>query len=267
MRLISIPRSRLFLLFLAVIFTTSGQAQPRDGWRLVWSDEFDGPNLDSSKWIYQVQGPGTVNGEMQNYTYNRRENARVENGYLVIEGRRDWFQGHEYSSAQLKTQGKGAWTYGRFEARMKLPAGRGTWPAFWMMPDRCDRPWPACGEIDILEHVGFDPDSMHSIVHSAAYNWLKGNSVLATKTIPQGANGFHVFAMEWTPERMDFLIDDQRYYTYMNPRTGFDAWPFDSNFFIILNLAIGGNWGGAQGVDPNIWPKQLLVDYVRVYQR
>lgn len=274
MRILSWARrpflSRFFLTIhaaLAFSLTTPGQAQVRDGWRLVWSDEFNGPKLDESKWIFQVERPGTVNGATQNYVGHRSENARVENGYLVIEGRRDWYQGYEYSSSQLKTQGKAKWTYGRMEARIKVPGGRGTWPAFWMMPDQCHGPWPSCGEIDIMEHVGYDSDNFHSGAHSAAYNWTKGNQKMAAKHVPGGDGAFHVHAIEWFSDRIDFYLDGQHYHTYRNEKSGFDAWPFDRNFFIILNLAIGGNWGGAQGIDPNIWPRKMLVDYVRVYQR
>lgn len=253
--------------FLSLVAATPGQAQQRDGWRLVWSDEFDGPRLDESKWVFEVQRPGWVNNEAQNYTDHRPENARVENGRLVIEGRRDWFQGHEYSSARLKTQGRASWTYGRIEARIKVPGGRGSWPAFWMMPDDCHRGWPACGEMDIMENVGYDGDLFHSTTHSAAHNWMKGNQKTAAKRVDRGADGFHIYAMEWFSDRVDFFVDGQLYHTVRNEGWGDDVWPFNKNFYVILNLAIGGSWGGAQGIDPNIWPRQMLVDYVRVYQR
>ncbi|UJR80628.1 glycoside hydrolase family 16 protein [Sandaracinus amylolyticus] len=235
-------------------------------WRLVWSDEFDGTTLDESKWVYEVQRPGWVNNELQSYTDRRRENVRVEDGHLVIEARRDFFGG-EYSSGRIKTQGRASWTYGRFEARIQVPGGWGTWPAFWMMPDDQHRGWPACGEIDIMEHVGYDADVVHATTHTLAYNWRSPNQRTSQTRVPGATSGYHVYAAEWTPDRIDFYVDGVRYYTSPNDRTGDDAWPFDKRFHIILNLAVGGDWGGARGVDPNVWPQRMLVDYVRVYQR
>ncbi|MFT3776438.1 MAG: glycoside hydrolase family 16 protein [Minicystis sp.] len=237
------------------------------GWKLVWSDEFDGSSIDASKWSYEVQSPGWVNHELQAYTDHRAANARVENGHLVIEGRHDWYNGAEYTSARLKTQGKASWKYGRVEARIQLPGGWGTWPAFWMMPDDQSRGWPACGEIDIMEEVGYDQDSIHATTHSKTYNWKGTQQRTAATNVGGVTTGYHVYALEWFPDHMDMFVDGQKYFTSPNDNTGDDAWPFDKNFHIILNLAIGGDWGGAQGVDPNIWPRQMLVDYVRVYQR
>jgi hypothetical protein len=237
------------------------------GLTLVWQDEFDRPTLDESKWAYEVQRPGWVNRELQNYTYRRPENVRIENGALVIEARRDHFNGHEYSSGRLKTHGKASWKYGRFEARIQVPGGRGTWPAFWMMPDDYRRGWPACGEIDILEHVGYNPNSVHATLHAAAYNWQRAEQRTGWRNVPGATSGFHVDALDWTPERIDISVDGARFFTMQNPHQGDDWWPFDKNFYVILNLAVGGSWGGAQGVDPNIWPRRMLVDYVRVYRR
>jgi glycosyl hydrolase family 16 len=237
------------------------------GWRQVWSDEFDGGGIDGSKWAHEVQGPGWVNHELQAYT-TRSENARVEEGHLVIEARRDFVGGGAYSSARLETQGKASWTYARVEARMQVPAGWGTWPAFWMMPDDQSRGWPACGEIDIMEHVGHDQDAVHATTHSQTYNWHNPSSQRTSTVHVDGATtGYHVYVAEWTPSGIDFFVDGVKYFTSPNDHTGDDAWPFHKNFHIILNLAVGGDWGGAMGVDPNIWPRRLLVDYVRVYQR
>jgi len=247
-----------------LIITVGGSAP--GNWRLVWHDEFDGPTIDESKWSYEVQRPGWVNHELQNYTYRRPENARIENGSLVIEARRDFFGG-EYSSARLKTQGKASWSYGRVEARIQLPAGLGTWPAFWMMPDNQGRGWPACGEIDIMEHVGYDENVVHATTHSLAYNWRSPNQRTATTWVGGAIAGFHVYVLEWYADRIEVSVDGLRYFTSPNDGTGDDAWPFDKDFHIILNLAVGGDWGGARGVDANIWPRRMLVDYVRVYQR
>ena len=241
-------------------------ATPSD-WSLVWSDEFNGTSIDESKWAYEVQGSHWVNNELQSYTNHRAENARVENGHLIIEGRHDWYNGSEYSSARLKTQGKASWKYGRVEARIQLPGGWGTWPAFWMMPDNQSRGWPACGEIDIMEEVGYDQDSIHATTHSQTYNWKGAQQRTSATNVGGVTTGYHTYAVEWYPDHLDMFVDGNKYFTSPNDNTGDDAWPFDKNFHIILNLAIGGDWGGAQGVDPNIWPRQMLVDYVRVYQR
>ena len=230
-------------------------------WRLVWSDEFNGPGIDTSKWAYDVQRPGWVNHELENYT-SRPENARVENGHLVIEARSDNYQGFQYSSARLKTQGHASWTYGRVEASIQVSGGWGTWPGFWMMPDDFSRGWPACGEIDIMEEVGFNQDAIYGTTHSQKYVQGRGGSLV----VSGATTGYHAYSAEWYPDRIDFLVDGRKYYTSPNDNTGDDGWPFDKNFYVILNLAVGGDWGGAQGVDPNIWPRQMLVDYVRVYQ-
>jgi beta-glucanase (GH16 family) len=242
----------------------AGTSQP-PGWRLVWSDEFDGGRIDGSKWNVDVRASGWVNHELQSYT-SRAENARVENGHLVIEGRSDWYQGPQYSSGRLTSAGHASFTYGRVEARIQVPGGWGTWPAFWMMPDDFSRGWPACGEIDIMEEVGFDQDSIHATTHSLAYNWQSPNQRTTATNVAGVTAGYHVYAIEWLPDRVDFFVDDRKYYTSPNDNTGDDAWPFHKNFYVVLNLAIGGDWGGARGVDPNIWPRQMLVDYVRVYQ-
>jgi uncharacterized Zn ribbon protein len=237
------------------------------GWRLVWSDEFEGAQIDESKWAYEVWPPRRVNNELQSYTYRRSENARIENGALVIEARRDFFEGNEYSSARLKTQGKASFTYGRIEARIQVPGGWGTWPAFWMMPDDQHRGWPACGEIDIMEEVGYDQDRVHATTHTQAYNWRSPNQRTSSTVVAGLTTGYHVYAAEWSPDGIEFSVDGMRYFTSPNDNTGDDAWPFDKDFHVILNLAVGGDWGGAQGVDPNIWPRRMRVDYVRVYQR
>jgi beta-glucanase (GH16 family) len=246
-------------------FTVSVESAA-DSWRLVWSDEMDGPAIDMTKWSYEVQGPYWVNSEMQRYTYARPENARIENGALVIEARRDFLDA-EYTSARLKTQGKASWLYGRIEARIQVPWGRGTWPAFWLMPDDASRGWPACGEMDIMEHVGYEPNIVHTTLHSRNYNW-RSTVQKSNYTYVNGAiDGYHVYAMEWYPDRIDVFVDGERYFSAENEGGGDDAWPFNKRFHIILNVAVGGDWGGSQGVDPEVWPQQMRVDWVRVYQR
>lgn len=227
------------------------------GWQLVWSDDFNGPTLDRSKWGIKVARPGWINNESQYYT-ERQENIRVENGNLVLEGRRDYFEGHEYSSGRIHSQF--GWVKGRFEARMKLPGGVGTWPAFFMLPNDQTLGWPGMGELDIMEQVGFDPDTILAAHHSGSVHYTP------TIHVPGATDGFHVYAAEWSDDRIDIFVDGRKFFTSYNQRTGNDQWPFHKPFHIVLALAVGGHWGGMKGIDPNIWPRSLLVDYVRVYQ-
>ncbi|CAM3220804.1 glycoside hydrolase family 16 protein [Rhodothermus bifroesti] len=246
-------------------------------WELVWSDEFDYSGLpDPQKWDYDVGGHGWGNREAQYYTRARLENARVENGLLVIEARREAepYQGHSFTSARLVTRGKASWTYARVEVRAQLPSGRGTWPAIWMLPDRQtygSAYWPDNGEIDIMEHVGFDPDVVHASIHTQAYNHIQGTQKTARIHVPTARTAFHVYAVEWTPEAIRAFVDDSLYFTFPNERltrSGADwrQWPFDQPFHLILNIAVGGNWGGMQGIDSTAFPARMLVDYVRVYR-
>ena len=256
-------------LFAATLFPapkTSSQ------WRLVWSDEFDYTGLpDPAKWGYDVGGHGWGNKELQYYTERRKENARVENGHLIIEARRDNWEAHEYTSARLVTKNKGDWTYGRIEVRAKLPSGRGTWPAIWMLPTAKDYGgWPNGGEIDIMEHVGFDPDVVHFSIHTKAYNHAIHTQRTAKLKVPTARNDFNVYAVEWTPEEIRGYVNKQLYFTFKNERlTNRDAdykqWPFDKPFHLLLNIAVGGTWGGQQGVDETIWPQRMEIDYVRVF--
>lgn len=233
----------------------------------VWSDEFNYAGLpDANKWSFEVQRPGWVNHEMQNYTGNRLENARVENGRLILEARRDWFQGFEVSSARIKSSYKGDWLNGRMEIRAKLPKGKGTWPAIWMMPtDSAYGGWPNSGEIDIMENVGFDPSAIHGSIHTNGRNFMLHNNFQATTWNGSVQDSYHVYAVDWNQDRIQFMKDGQVYGTFTNARQGWTTWPFDKRFYLILNLAIGGDWGGAQGVDMNIFPNSMEVDWVRVY--
>lgn len=234
----------------------------------IWSDEFNYSGLpDANKWSFEVHGPGWVNNEWQNYTDRRLENARVENGRLVIEARRDWFGGHEISSARIRTANKGDWLNGRIEVRAKLPRGRGTWPAIWMLPtDWAYGGWPDSGEIDIMENVGYDPAAIHGSIHSNGRNHMLGNNFQVTTYDGSVQDQFHTYGIDWNQDRIEFYFDGKHYGTYTNPRQGWSHWPFDKRFHLILNLAIGGMWGGAQGVDMNIFPARMEVDYVRVYR-
>ncbi len=245
-------------------------------WKLVWSDEFEYAGLpDSSRWSYDVGGHGWGNEEEQFYTQARTQNARVEDGFLTIEARREYKEGRPYTSARLVTKGKGDWTYGRFEVRARLPSGRGTWPAIWMLASQDvygQSYWPDNGEIDIMEHVGHDPDVVHATVHTRAYHHSIGTQRSAQLRVPGARDNFHVYSIEWTPEEIRGYVDTTHYYTFKNERlvnaqADFRQWPFDQPFHLVLNLAVGGMWGGAQGVDHAIWPQMMEVDYVRVYQQ
>src|SRR5262245_1913777 len=236
------------------------------GWRLVWSDEFNYTGLpDDSKWRYDV---GYIaNNEKQYYTRARRENARVETGMLLIESRKEAYQGYSYTSARLITKGVATWTYGRVEVRAKLPAGRGMWPAIWMLGANIDQvDWPGCGEIDIMENVGFDPPTIHANIHTKSYNHVLGTNKGAHINVSDPQANFHVYAVEWFADHMDFYVDDQKYFTFMNEGKGWETWPFDRPHFLILNAAVGGDWGGQQGIDDAIFPQLFQIDYVRIFQ-
>jgi beta-glucanase (GH16 family) len=237
-------------------------------YQLVWSDEFNGNDLpDSTKWTYDVGGNGWGNRELEYYTYARPENARLENGHLVIEARKESYNGSSYTSARLLTKGKAQWTYGKFEIRAKLPSGRGTWPAIWLLSATPNMVWPDDGELDIMEEVGFNPNVIYGTAHNKLYNGALGTQKGGNTTIPTAQDSFHVYSIEWTKNQVMWAVDSIPYFTYSDPGLGFSAWPYNADFFMILNIAIGGNWGGQQGVDDSIFPQQMLVDYVRIYQK
>ena len=241
---------------------------PPGPYQMVWSDEFDYTGLpDSTKWNYDVGGNGWGNHELEYYTSKRTENARVENGNLVIEARKESWQGMNYTSARLLTKGKMSWQYGKIETRAKLPRGRGTWPAIWMLGDTNPLKWPDDGEVDIMEHVGFDQGIVHGSVHCKKYNWVIGNGKTATTQVMDCSDSFHVYTVEWNNSTINISVDSTSYMTFSNEHSGYDAWPFDNKLFLILNIAVGGDWGGQKGVDDSIWPQQMVIDYVRVYQR
>lgn len=235
---------------------------------LVWSDEFETNGLpDTTKWNYDIGDGGWGNNELQFYT-NKSENARVENGLLIIEARLDSTSEKIYTSARMVTKHKGDWLYGRVEVRAKLPRGKGTWPAIWMLStDWTYGDWPTSGEIDIMEHVGYDPGVIHGTIHTEAYNHTKGTQKEGKINIADAQDTFHVYAIEWTKDKMEFYVDDNLYHTVeRDPKDDFKGWPFDQRFHLILNIAMGGNWGGKEGVDNSIWPQRMEIDYVRVYQ-
>lgn len=241
---------------------------------LVWSDEFEYTGLpDSSRWGYDLGDGcpnlcGWGNAELQYYT-NDFANTRVEKGNLIIECHRQERLGRDYTSARLVSRNKGDWKYGRIEVRAKLPRGLGTWPAIWMLPTESTYGgWPRCGEIDIMEHVGYAPDSIFATVHTGKYNHLSGTQKGVRAKWPKPLeNVFRVYSIEWDMDKIVFFTDGKPYFQYeREPGAGVESWPFDQKFHLILNLAVGGNWAGKYGVDETIWPQRMEIDFVRVYQ-
>jgi beta-glucanase (GH16 family) len=247
----------------------------KNDWVLTWSDEFNGPNgsaPDERKWNLVSGGSGWGNDELQYYT-TRRKNVRNEEGNLVIEALKEEFVGPDgvrrgYTSARLTTAGLFSQKYGRFEARIQIPSGKGVWPAFWLMGDNLSTVgWPACGEIDVMENVGKEPTVIHGSLHGPGYS---GDEPLTTAySLPQGrlSDGFHVFAIEWEPQEIRFYVDEKLFAT----KTAADVpsqkpWVYDHPFFILLNLAVGGQMPGAPD-NSTTFPQRMLVDYVRVYRR
>lgn len=237
------------------------------GWKLVWSDEFNGAGLpDTTKWDYNTGGNGFGNNELQYYTRARTQNARVENGRLIITARKEDWENRHYTSAKLVTKGIAEWQYGKITVRAKLPTGRGMWPAIWMLASTPDMKWPDDGEIDIMEQVGFDPRRIHGSVHTKKYNHVIGTQKTAIDTVPDATTAFHDYSIVWTAEKIETYIDDKKYFSFDNEHGGPAAWPFDHPFYLILNVAVGGNWGGQKGIDDAIFPQQMEIEYVKVYK-
>ncbi len=244
------------------------------GYTMVWSEEFNAGRLndgkpalpDTGKWWYEVMGKGAVNNELQTYVDNGFRGtdtvAAVHDGTLKIIAQKN---GNDIISARVNTTE--AWTYGYFEARLRVPGGKGTWPAFWMMPRNFEN-WPLDGEIDIMEYVGYQPNVVHATVHTHSYNHMIGTQKGASRTIENAEIQFHVYAVEWTPDYIKGFVDGEEYFHFDNDGTGNKhTWPFDAPFYLKLNLAWGGDWGGAQGVDETKLPAVYEIDYVRVYQK
>jgi len=237
----------------------------RGDWVMIWREEFsEGPAPSPERWTYEH---GLVrNNELQYYTVDRRENARVEGGQLVITGRRERWEGADYTSASLTTRGKFAFTYGKVEIRAKIPTGRGTWPALWMLGDTDRVGWPRCGEIDLMENVGFDPQKVHFTVHTGAFNHVRKTQRGRTVVLDEPWADFHRYGLSWTHERLEFFLDGEKVFEFANDGQGPEHWPFDAPQYLIVNLALGGQWGGQQGVDDAIFPVEFRVDYVRVWR-
>jgi beta-glucanase (GH16 family) len=238
------------------------------GYALVWSDEFSGSGLpDPKKWSYDTRGNKYLwwHNERQYYSTGRPENARVEGGHLNIEVRKealaeskDWM-GQEFSSVRLTTARKAAWQYGFFDVRAKLACGRGVWPAIWLLSDTGQ--WPQDGEIDIMEQVGHEPGKIHSTLHSSTKELMNG-----VENVADTCGSYHNYQLDWRKDSMAFMVDGRPIYTVKKGDRGYDSWPFDHKFYLLLNVAVGGAWGAQKGIDVDAFPSQMDVDYVRVYQ-
>jgi len=246
-------------------------------WVLTWSDDFsaaDGSSPDASKWTYDLGGNGWGNQELQSYT-SRRQNVQIQGGNLVITARQEKYTGADgiarnYTSTRLKTQSLFSQAYGRFEARIRIPTGQGIWPAFWMLGSNLSTvDWPKCGEIDIMENIGREPGTVHGSLHGPSFVAITSD-LTASTSLPSGqsySEDFHVYAVEWEPGTVKFSVDSNHYATFTQsqwPANG--QWVFDHPFFIILNVAVGGKWPGSPDASTQL-PRQMLVDYVRVYSK
>ena len=271
---------RIFLFWLVIVLSSAHlwartPGKRNDRWVLAWSDEFNGKNgsaPDPAKWTLETGGNGWGNQELEYYTA-RPDNARIEHGHLVITARREDYAGsdgmkREFTSARLKTQGKFAVTYGRIEARIKIPRGQGVWPAFWMLGSDIDQAgWPKCGEIDIMENIGKEPAVVHGTIHGPGYSGAHG--IASPFSLSRGifADRYHVYAVEWEPDAIRFYLDRHLYATRTPANLPQGAqWVYNHPFFLLLNFAVGGSWPGSPESSTR-FPQQMLVDYVRVYRR
>jgi beta-glucanase (GH16 family) len=254
------------LICIVGLFFDSSAANKK--WNLVWSDEFNTPGLpDNKKWSYDVGGDGWGNNELQYYTDGRTQNARIEDTSLIIEMRKENFNSKNYTSARLVTKNKGDWLYGRVEVRAIIPQGKGTWPAIWMLStDQKYGGWPKSGEIDIMEHVGYQPGIVHSTVHTDSLNHTKGTQVGKQITVKEYFSNYHLYAIEWYEDHIDAFVDDSLYFTFQNRKEGYRTWPFDKRFHLLLNIAMGGSWGGAEGIDESLTSAIMRIDYARIYE-
>ena len=253
-----------------------GPVRRPTGTRLIWRDEFNGSSLDTDKWAFDTSRnkEGWWNNELQYYSAGRTKNLRVRNGRLVIEAHRekldpgafpDW-GGQNYTSARIYSKGAG-WTYGYYEIRAKLPCSRGSWPAIWMLPVDM-KEWPDDGEIDIMEHVGAEPNLIYASLHTLLFNHTRNTQRSAQKLVPTSCTDFHRYQLDWRPDSITIGVDDRGILRVRNDQAGGKgAWPFNTPFQMILNLAMGGDWAAAKGMDDQALPQRMEVDYVRVWTR
>lgn len=251
--------SKISIALLLLLVSSFCFAQSKNGYALVWEDNFNGTSLDTTCWSHETAEPGWVNNELQRYT---NDNIEFADGNLKIIAKKE---NTEITSARLITKSKKTFTYGIFEISAKIPQGKGTWPALWMLGQNIDEvSWPACGELDIMEHVGKNPRFIHSTVHNkSGYGATPYTGILE---IQDPFNEYHIYGMEWTNEFVAFFIDGKLVYRYQPEVKNDDNWPFDKPCFLIFNVAIGGNWGGPD-VDEKIFPATMTVDWVKVYQK
>ena len=279
----------IYLLYLLLILFSCNEEQSKytdqgdistisENWELLWSDEFNDEELDLTKWNKLNWKPGWVNNELQAYT-DRDTNIFLENGHLVLQGNiepgysgTDYVGNNyvsDYTSGRVNTDDKFSTTYGRFDIKAKLPAGKGSWPAIWMLGESISSiGWPQCGEIDIMEHVGYDLGLVHGSIHTQDYNHMYGTQKSGSKYVDDVTDTFHVYSLEWSPFYLRYLIDNEPFFFVYNDSNGdFGKWPFNDPHYLILNLAIGGDWGGVQGVSASAFPMKMYIDYVRVYKK
>lgn len=238
------------------------------GYEKVWQDEFTGTSIDASSWGFDVGGGGWGNNELQYYTNNRPENVFLTDGKLVIQAKKESFSGREYTSTRLLTKGKREFTFGRIDIRAKLPVGKGIWPALWMLGKKIDQTsWPACGEIDIMELVGKEPNKVHGTMHWGA-NTASRQSFTTNYTLQSGtyADKFHVYSLVWELDKIEIFMDDISYCKFDKSKVGSAAYPFNEPFFLIFNVAVGGDWPGSPDATTT-FPQQMVVDYVRVFKK
>ena len=269
----------ILILFITCQEPKSSEKQPvvnewdKEGWALVWNDEFDGPALNLEKWSFEIGGHGWGNNELQYYS-DDDSTAFIQDGKLVIradlvpQGTGSSDNLRYFSSARLRTSGKGDWRYGRIEVKAKLALGQGIWPAIWMLPtDWMYGGWPESGEIDIMEHVGYDPGRVHGSIHTGSYNHKINTQRGGSKLLDKISSKFYVYAIEWYEDRIDFLIDDAKYFSFQNDgKNDFNTWPFNQRFHLLINIAVGGNWPGSPD-ETTQFPTEMEVEYVRVYEK
>jgi len=252
------PKSFYYLLlFVFIVSLCHGQK------RLVWEEQFDGSNLDKSSWNFELGDGcphlcGWGNNEKQFYT---DQNYQVKDGFFTISAK---LNEGKYTSTKITTKGKKEFQYGKIEVRAKLPKGKGIWPAAWMLGSNIDEAgWPLCGEIDILEYVGRLPETIFTTLHTADSH---GNSKNTKKEQISGIEeGFHIYAIDWNKDRIEFYIDQQLFYTFRPEEKNIETWPFDQPFYLILNMAVGGHFGGKE-IDNSIFPQSFIIDYIKVFQ-
>jgi len=263
----------IFITLFSCKTTTKTTEKNENSYQLIWSDEFDTDGLpQSSNWTFEEGGHGWGNGESQFYVKDNIDNSYCKDGKLHIVVLKKEYEGKHYTSARMITYQKFSLKYGKIEARAKIPRGKGTWPAIWMLPESIKtgaERWPACGEIDIMEHVGKDPNVVHHSLHTELYNHIIGTQMTYFEKHEDVFDTFHKYTVEWTENLITFYVDDIKKYEIIKGQDGKDTsnagWPFDKPYFIILNVAIGGGWGG--DIDPLLQSATMEIDYIRVYQK